>query len=149
MILEKINSNITEAMRNKNAARLTALRAMKVALDKVLKDKGSLSEADEIKALEGIAKRHQDSILAFDKADRLDLVAKEAIEVAVVLEFLPTMATDTELNTAVSQAIEEVGGLSGIGAVMKAAQAKLVGKRVDNSALSMKVKQALSNLPQY
>lgn len=149
MILEQIKVNIIEAMRSKDADRLNALRAMKTALDKVFKDKGSLTHADEIKSLEGIAKRHQDSIVAFDKAGRGGLVAKEGREIAVVLEFLPSKVTDAEMDLAVTSAIEEVGGLSGMGAVMKAAQAKLIGKRVDNSALSMKVKQALSNLPQY
>lgn len=148
MLLDTIQINITQAMKDKDSERLTALRGIKAALDKVIKEKGSITPDAEVKVLESMYKRHQESITAFKAAGRNDLVGKEAFEALVVLEFLPTPATESEMLAVINEVVTE-SGLLGMGVVMKAVQAKLAGKRVDNKFISLKVKEALSNLPQY
>jgi uncharacterized protein YqeY len=79
------------------------------------------------------------------RAAREDLAAKERAEIAVIEEYLPRAATPDEIEQAVASAIAETGASSmkDMGAVMKAAQARLAGRSVDNRAVSELVKSKL------
>jgi hypothetical protein len=74
------------------------------------------------------------------------LAEKEEAELKIIESYLPAAPSEEELNRAVSEAITESGATSAkdMGKVMKAAQAKLAGKRVDGKALSERVKSRLS-----
>jgi uncharacterized protein len=83
----------------------------------------------------------------FRKGGREELAAREEAEIAVIDVYLPSAPTTEELEAAVASALAETGATSAqqMGLVMKAAQSKLAGKRVDGKALSDLVKQRLSS----
>jgi uncharacterized protein YqeY len=76
----------------------------------------------------------------------MDLADKEEAELKIVESYMPSAPTDEEVEAAIAGAMQETGvtSLKQMGVVMKAAQAKLAGKRVDGKALSDRVRSKLS-----
>jgi uncharacterized protein YqeY len=137
---------MVEAMKGKEEVRLSALRMVKTALKKHEVDSMKpLNEATEIQVMNTLLKQRHESAELFRKGGREELAAKEEAEVAILESYLPSAPSENELDEAVAAAIEETGASSPkqMGAVMKAAQARLAGKRVDGKALSDLVKQKL------
>ena len=146
--LEKINQDITTAMKAKDAGRLSTLRMMKTALKnkELEKDKGqTLDEAEAIKILQTLLKQRRDSIEQFTKGGRQELADKEAAEMKVIKEYLPTAVDEAALAKIVEETIAEMGANSPqqMGLVMKAVMAKLVGQTVDGKVVSGLVKTKL------
>lgn len=134
-------------MKAKDAARLSTLRMVKANLMNRKIDKGGELTDDEVaKALQSLVKQRRDSIEQYDGAGRADLAAKEAAEIAHIEVYLPQAATPEEIEQAVAEAVVETGATSmkEMGAVMKAAQAKLHGKSVDGRMVSEFVKAKLA-----
>lgn len=145
-LLDKIQKDIIEAMKAKDEGRLGPLRMMKTALKKHEVDSMKpLNEASEMQVLSTLVKQRRESADLFRKGGRNDLAEKEEAELAVVESYLPAAPSTDEIEAAVAAAIAETGASSSkqMGAVMKAAQARLAGKRVDGRALSELVKQKL------
>ena len=146
--LEKINQDITTAMKAKDADRLSTLRMMKTALKnkELEKDKGqTLDEAEAIKILQTLLKQRRDSIEQFTKGGRQELADKEAAEMKVIEEYLPTAVDEAALAKIVEETIAEMNANSPqqMGLVMKAVMAKLVGQTVDGKVVSGLVKAKL------
>lgn len=145
-INEKITADITEAMRAKDAARLSTLRMVKANLmNRKIEKGGELTDEEIQKALQSLVKQRRDSIEQYENAGRAELAEKEATEISHIEIYLPQAATPDELAAAAKDAIAETGASSmkDMGAVMKAAQGKLAGKTVDGKALSDAVRAAL------
>ncbi|HLM60687.1 MAG TPA: GatB/YqeY domain-containing protein [Pyrinomonadaceae bacterium] len=145
----KITGDITAAMRAKDADRLSVLRMAKAALMNEANKKSAdyeLSDDESARVLQKLAAQRKDSIEQFEKAGRDEMAAKEKAELAVLQEYLPQAASKEEIEQAVSEAIAETGASSmkEMGAVMKAAQAKLAGKSADGKLVSETVKAKLS-----
>jgi uncharacterized protein YqeY len=143
---EMIISDLTEAMKAKDADRLSALRMVKANLMNRQIDKGSeLTDDEVIKALQSLVKQRRDSIEQYEKAGRNELAAKEAAEIAVIEKYLPQAASTAEIDAAVTAAIAETGASSikDMGSVMKATMAALAGKSADGKAVSEAVKAKL------
>lgn len=143
---DRIQKDLVEAMKAKDEVRLGAIRMIKTALMKYKADQ--MKEADdtaEQQILNSLVKQRNDSIDMFRKGGREELARKEEQEKAIIESYLPTPAAESEIDDAIAAAIAETGAASAkqMGAVMKAAQAKLAGKRVDGRALSEKVKARL------
>lgn len=146
-LLDRIQKDMVDAMKSKAEARLSALRMMKSALKKHEIDAMKpLDEATEMQVLNTLVKQRHDSIDMFRKGNRPELAEKEEAELKLIESYLPPAPTMGELDAALEAAIAETGATSAkqMGAVMKAAQAKLAGKRVDGKALSDKVRSRLS-----
>ena|SRR5690606_8174906 len=144
---EKIKSDLTEAMKAKDADRLSTLRMVKANLMNRRIDKGSdLTDEDVTKALQSLVKQRRDSIEQYEKAGRAELAAREALEISHIEIYLPRAASQEEIDAAVAQAIAETGAASmkDMGTVMKAALAKLQGKTADGKLVSEAVKARLS-----
>ncbi len=146
--LEKINQDITAAMKAKDAERLSTLRMMKTALkNKELEtDKDStLSEAEAIKVLQSLLKQRRDSIEQYTNAGRQELADKEAAEMKIIEEYLPAALDEAAIDQIVAAAIAETGAASPaqMGLVMKATMAKLAGQTVDGKVVSAIVKAKL------
>ncbi len=134
------------AMKAKEEARLSALRMIKTALKKEEVDSmGPLNEASEMKVMNTLLKQRREAAELFRKGGRDDMAAREEAEIGVIESYLPSAPSEQELEAAVAAALAETGATSQkqMGTVMKAAQAKLAGKRVDGRALSELVKQKL------
>lgn len=143
---DRIISNLTEAMKAKDANRVSVLRMVKANLMNKKIEKGDeLTEEETMKALQSLVKQRKDSIEQYTNAGRTDLAEKEQSELGVIEHYLPQSASADEIAQAVTEAIAETGASSmrEMGAVMKAAQAKLAGKAVDGKSLSETVKSKL------
>ncbi|MBO9532272.1 MAG: GatB/YqeY domain-containing protein [Solirubrobacteraceae bacterium] len=121
-ILDELTAQITEAQKQRDAVRRDALRLIRDALQKELKDTGSL---DEIAVLKRERKRRQQSIDVYRENGRDDLADAEQSEADLIATFLPAELSEAELATLVDQAIADTGATSkrDMGAVMKAVMA--------------------------
>jgi uncharacterized protein len=147
-LLEQIVTDITAAMKAKDADRLSTLRMVKANLMNLKIDKGAeLTDEEVQKALQSLVKQRRDSIEQYEKAGRNELAAKEAAEVLVIEEYLPGAATAEEIEQAVADAVTSTGAASikDMGLVMKAALANLAGKNADGKAVSDAVKAKLNS----
>ena len=143
---DKIISDLTEAMKAKDANRLGTLRMVKANLMNRKIEKGDELTDDEVtKALQSLVKQRKDSIEQYTNAGRTELAEKEQSELTVIEEYLPQSASAEEIEQAVSAAITEIGASSikDMGAVMKATLAKLAGKPADGKLVSETVKAKL------
>jgi uncharacterized protein len=144
---EKIQKDLTEAMRSKDELRLSVLRGVKSAIKYKETEKiRALDEAESIQILQTLVKQRKESIEQFGKGGRQDLVDKETKELAILESYLPASASEGEMDAAISKAIAETGAnsMKQMGGVVKAAKAALEGKVVDGKALSDRVRARLS-----
>ncbi len=145
-LLDRVQTDMVAAMKAKEEARLSALRMVKSALKKhEIDSMKPLDEGSEMQVMNTLLKQRRESADIFRKGGREELAKKEEAEIQVIESYLPAAANAGDLAEAVSAAIAEMGATSAkqMGAVMKAAQSKLAGKRVDGKALSDLVKQRL------
>ena len=146
-LIDQIQKDMVSAMKSKAEARLSALRMIKAALMKLKVDSPKpLDEAAEMQILKQLIKQRIDSADMFRKGGRPEQAEKEEAEKTLIESYLPAGASETEIDSAVTEALAETGvtSLKQMGVVMKAAQAKLAGKRVDGKALSERVRAKLS-----
>ena len=146
---ERLDSDLKQAMRAKDATRLGVLRMLKSALKYAAIAKSGaeadLSDAEAVQVIRKQAKQRQDSIESFEKGGRAELAQKEKEELAILNSYLPQAISADELTEVVQQTIAETGATSKgqMGIVMKALQAK-VGGRADGKTLSAEVQKQLS-----
>lgn len=146
---DKITGDLTAAMKAKDASRLSVLRMVKSNLmNRQIEKGGELTDEEITKALQSLVKQRKDSIEQYTNAGRNELAEKEQAEVVVIEEYLPQSASKEEIEAAVAAAISETGAgsMKEMGAVMKAALAKLEGKTADGRTVSETVKSKLQNL---
>ncbi len=149
-IQERIDSDMKESMRAKNASKVGVLRMLKSALKyAAIAKSGSdaeLSDAEAAQVIRKQAKQRQDSIESFEKGGRAELAAKEKEELSILNAYLPKAMSPDELAALVRQTIAEVGASSKaqMGAVMKTLQARVAG-RADGKTLSQEVQRQLNS----
>jgi hypothetical protein len=137
---------MTAAMRAQDAPRLSTLRMVKAAMmNRQIERGGEMTDEELAKMLGSLVKQRRDSVEQYEKGGRAELAAKERAEIAVIEGYLPQAATREEIEGAVAAAIEETGASSmkEMGAVMKAAQARLAGRAADGRLVSEIVKAKL------
>jgi len=143
---DKVNTDITAAMKAKDAARLSALRMLKAAITTKGVEKGrDLEDAEVLQVVSSLVKQRRDSVDQFSKAGRTDLVDKETAEIVILEEYLPPAASPEEIDAAVASAIAETGASSpkDMGKVMKAVMPKLAGKNANGRAINEAVRRKL------
>ncbi len=146
-LLEQIQKDMVAAMKAKDEARLSAIRMVKAALMKEKVDSmKELDEAAEMRVLNSLIKQRRDAADMFRNAGRLDQAEKEESESRQIEAYMPASASEEEMEAAIEAALAETGATTAkqMGLVMKAAQAKLAGKRIDGKLLSEKVKSRLA-----
>ena len=144
---DKIQSDIAEAMKKKDAVRLGTLRMMKTAIkNKEIEKMKTLDEAEAVSVLNTLVKQRRDSVEQFRAGGREELALKEESEIEIIHAYLPAAATDDDIRAAVERAISETGAstMKDMGKVMKATMGGLAGKTVDGSKISQLVKEKLS-----
>jgi uncharacterized protein YqeY len=145
-IQERIQLDITQAMRTKDSARLDVLRAMKTAIKmKEVEKVKALEESEVLQVLQTLVKQRKDSIEQFTKGGRSDLVAREEDQLTILQSYLPAAISIDEIKAVVTQVIGELGTASpkDLGKVMKAVMSKFVGKVVDGKLVSESVRAQL------
>ncbi len=146
--IERIQKDLTEAMKTKQELRLSVLRMVKTALkNKQVEKMRPLEDAEALQVLQTLVKQRRESIEQFTRGGRNDLADKETREIAIIEGYLPAAPTQAELDQAIEAAIGETGANSPkqMGAVVKAARARLAGKSVDGKVLSDRVRQRLES----
>jgi uncharacterized protein len=146
-LMDRVTKDMVEAMKAKDEARLGTVRMIKAALMKYKVDTmKEIDEAGEMQLLGMMIKQRNESADMFRKGGRPELAEKEEAERTLIEGYMPASATEAEIDAAVAAAKAETGAttIKQMGVVMKAAQAKLAGRRVDGKMLSDKVKAGLS-----
>ena len=147
-IQEEIDADLKNAMRARDAARLSVLRMVKSALTNAAIEKigaaGVLSDFEAVAVIRKQVKQRLDSIQSFETGGRPELAAKERKEIEFLTAYLPKPLGENEIQQIVKDAIAQVGATSKaqMGAVMKIAAEKAEG-RVDGKTLSQAVQKAL------
>src|SRR5215217_5674241 len=140
---EKIQSQMTDSMRTKDALRLSVLRMMKTAIkNKEIEKMKPLEEGEVLSILTTLVKQRKDSIDQFRKGGREELAQKEESEITIIEEYLPAAASDDDVRSAIEAAIGETTATSikDMGKVMAATKARLTGKTIDGARVSYLVK---------
>lgn len=135
-LLEQLDSDLRAAMLARDEDRKRTLRSVKTAVANALVDKRStegmgaaLDDEEVLKVISKQASQRRDSIAEFTKAGRMDLVAPEQAELAILQAYLPKQLGPDEVSTIVQQVIAETGASSAkdMGIVMRTAMARLQG----------------------
>ncbi|MBY0096325.1 GatB/YqeY domain-containing protein [Mesobacillus maritimus] len=146
-LLERLNKDIIQAMKNKEKDKLTTFRMIKSSLqnEAIKLGKQELSEEEELTVLSREMKQRKDSLQEFDKAGREDLVEKLRMELSYVKAYMPKQLSEEELMTIISETIAVIGASSkaDMGKVMAALMPKVKGK-ADGSLVNKLVQQHLS-----
>jgi uncharacterized protein len=147
-LVERLNQDLTAAMKARDAVRTSTLRMAKAAImNKEIDKKGALDDCEALKLLQGLVKQREDAADQYQKANRPELAEKEQGEIVILKSYLPAEVTDAELAAAVDKAVAETGAssLKDMGKAMKAALAALAasGKAVDGKRVNEAVKKKL------
>ncbi len=145
-IQERVQQEMVEAMRKKNELRLSVLRMVKTAIrNREVEKRKPLDDSECQQVFGALIKQRRDSVEQYRKGGREDLAVKEEAEIPILEEYLPAPATEADMDWAIDAAFAETAAASAkqMGAVMKAANARLAGRRVDGKALSDKVRARL------
>ena len=147
---ERIASNLKDAMKSKDAARLATLRLMNAAIkDKDIELRGEgedgVSDADVLAILGKMVKQRRESARAYEEGGRLDLAGREQSEIVVIEEFLPKKLSGEEIAKAVDAAISqaEATSIRDMGRVMGALKEEYAG-RMDFGQVGPMVKERLA-----
>jgi len=146
-IVDQVNRDLTEAMKGREAERLSALRMIKTALKlRETELPGEVDDAEAMKVLNTLLKQRRDAAEQYRAGRREDLAQKEEREAQIIQGYLPAAASEEDMSRAVDETISQLGATSmkDMGAVMKAVRPKLEGKTVDGKALSDMVKAKLA-----
>ncbi len=131
MSLEKIESDLKAAMKEKNEVKLGTLRMLKAAIkNKEIDKKQALSEPEILDIIQKQVKQRRESIAEFQKANRQELAAKEAAEITILELYLPKQLSEAELKAIVQKAIQTTGAKakSDIGKIMKEVMPQIAGR---------------------
>lgn len=147
-LLEKIEADLKQAMKDKAKDKVAALRSIKTALMLARTEKGAnqqISEENEIKILQKLLKQRKESAEVYEQQSRKELAEQEKKEASYIESYLPEQMSDEELTNVIQGIIEEVGAqsMSDMGKVMGVATRQLAGK-AEGKAISEKVKSLLS-----
>lgn len=114
----RLTTALKDAMRAKEAERLSTLRLINAAIkDREIAARGEgedpgVSDGEVLAVLSKMVKQRQESARAYEEGGRLELAEKELSEVKVIEEFLPRQLTQAETEAAIDAAIAEVGASS-------------------------------------
>ena len=143
---DQITEDMKTAMRAKDTERLGTIRLLQAAIkQREVDERITLDDAAVVAILDKLLKQRKDSIEAFTKANRQDLVDKEAAEMVVLQAYLPARLSADEIAAEVKAIVAELGaiGAADMGKVMGAVKTRLAGK-ADMGAVSAAVKAALT-----
>jgi uncharacterized protein len=147
-MIERIQNDITAAMKARDEQRLSTLRMVKTALkNREIEKMAPLDDKESQAVLTTLIKQRKDSVEQFTKGGRQEMADKEAAEIVLIESYIPQAATENEVAAGVKATIAEMGSptMKDMGAVMKNAMARFAGAgmRVDGKMVSEIVKREL------
>ncbi len=146
MLLDQLKSDLTQAQKDKNEAKVSILRYVLSQISYAKINKGEELSDDEVtKEIAKEVKRHQESIKAFEDGNRSDLADKEKAELSILQSYLPEQLSEEELAKIVQDVITQTGATSvqDMGKVIGQVMAK-VGSQAEGGTISRIVKEKLT-----
>jgi len=142
----RVQDDMKDAMRAKDAARLSTIRLLLAAIkQREVDERKELGDAEVLAVVDKMIKQRRDSVAQFEAGRREDLAAVERAEIAVLQGYLPAQASEGEIDAMIAEAIAKTGaaGPAGIGKAMAILKPALAGK-ADLAVVSAKVKAKLA-----
>jgi uncharacterized protein YqeY len=143
---DRINDDLTAAMKAKDTLRLSVLRMIKTAVrNKEVDLRAPLEDAQVLQVLSTLIKQRKDSIEQFTRGGRADLADKEAAEIKIVEAYMPAAVSEEEIDRVVDEVVRETGAASArdVGPVMKQCMARFAGQVVDGKRVNAAVRRRL------
>ena len=144
---EKITVDMQDAMRSKDSEKLNAIRLLQSSIkQKEVDDRVEIDDTMILTIIEKMLKQRRDSIEAFKKANRNDLVVKEEFEVKLLQAYMPEPLSSEDVEKEIDSAIKakDAKSMKDMGAVMSAVKLKVSG-RANMAEVSQKMKEKLTN----
>ena len=144
---EKITVDMQDAMRSKDSEKLNAIRLLQSSIkQKEVDDRVEIDDTMILNIIEKMLKQRRDSIEAFKKANRNDLVAKEEFEVKLLQTYMPEPLSSEDVEKEIESAIKaaDAKSMKDMGTVMSAVKLKVSG-RANMAEVSQKIKEKLTN----
>ena len=148
-MINQINEDLKNAMKEKDAFKLSVLRMLKSALQlEGIAKKGELTDNDCMNVIKKQVKLRKDSVSEYEKYGKMDSVESLNKEIEILNTYLPEELSEADLTALIDKIIDEVKptGMKDMGKVMASLNAQLVGKNADMSLASQLVKSKLNNL---
>ena len=145
MLRDKIENDLKDALKNKDAAKVSTLRFLKSAMQNLaIEKRKDLEDSDIISVIKKQVKQRKDSMEGFKQGNRMDLVRKEELEHEILTSYLPEGISREKIILIVKEAIAEsnAGSLKNMGSVIKLVMTKAKGQ-ADGSVVSAIVKEEL------
>ncbi len=144
---DRLTEDLKLAMKSRDQLRMDVIRMIKAAvLNKEVELKRDLDDAEMSRVMTTLVKQRRESVEQFEKAQRMELAAKERKEIEIIESYLPQPLSAQELEAIVLSAIEETGSrtVKDMGIAMKAVMARLAGQPIDGKQVSDLVKSKLA-----
>jgi uncharacterized protein len=142
---ERITEDMKTAMRSGEKDRLAVIRLLQAAIkQREVDERITLDDTQVTSVLEKMIKQRKESVVAFEKGARADLVAKENAEITVLQAYLPAQLSEADLDALIAEAISSTGAASikDMGKVMGVVKSKAAGK-ADMGAVGARIKARL------
>jgi len=143
---EQLNNAMKAAMKARDTLRLSAVRMVNAVIkNREIDTRTELSDQAVIDVISSLAKQRRESIRMFREGNRTELAEKEELELAILLEFLPTQLSPDEIDALIIRTIQDISaqGIKDMGRVMKAVTSHTVGK-ADGKVVSDAVRRLLA-----
>jgi len=145
-IKQTISEDMKTFMRAKDTARLGAVRLLQASIkQKEIDDRVELTDDQVLSVIQKMLKQRKDSIEAYQKADRQDLIDQEQLEIDVLSKYMPETLTDDEVSKIIDEVISEVNAtdMKDMGKVVGVLKSKISG-RADMGQVSKIVREKLT-----
>lgn len=145
-LLEQLNKDMVEAMKNKDSFSLGVIRMAKGAIQlEAINKKSELTDEEVVSVIAKQIKIRNDSITEFTKANRTDLVEQNKKEIAILNKYMPEQLSFEEVNRIIDEAFTKLNPTSkDMGLIMKEVSPKLKG-RADMGKVNAIIKERLAN----
>ena len=144
---EKIQQELTAAMKAREELRLRVLRMLKTALHNRKIERGAeLDDPESLAVVKSLIKQRREAAEAYRKGGAADRAAEEEKEIGVLENYLPVAVGDDAIRAAVDDAVKETAATSAkdMGKVMKAVMSRFAGQNIDGKKVNELVRQRLS-----
>ena len=144
---ERIQQELTGAMKAREELRLRVLRMLKTALEnRRIEKMSALEDAEALAVVKSLIKQRREAVEEFTKGGRADRAAEEEKEIGVLEGYLPAAVSDEQIRAAIEAAVKETGAASpkDVGKVMKAVMGRFTGQNVDGKRVNELVRQRLT-----
>ena len=144
---DKIQQELTAAMKSREELRLRVLRMLKTALhNRKIEKGGELDDPESMAVVKSLIKQRREAAEEFRKGGAADRAAEEEKEIGVLEGYLPAAVGDDAIRAAIDEAVKETAAASAkdMGKVMKAVMSRFAGQNVDGKKVNELVRQRLS-----